>query len=210
MGYDLSELRQKGFGGKAGFGTKPALVVIDFAKAFTDPSHALGSDVSVEIDETNALVHRFQQRDFPIFYMTIEYETPEAAAASNWRDKIEGIVSLYRGSRDSELDDRLKLRPQDHVIPKKYASSFFGTELAHLLQQRDVDTVVITGCATSGCVRATAVDACQYGLRAVVCREAVADRDRVAHAQALVDIDLKYGDVLSRAEIEQWLTGITK
>lgn len=198
----LKELGDRGFAGHGGFGSFPALVVIDFTNAFTNPAHRLGSEVGPQIAEANRLAAAFRAKNLPVFYTTIAYATEEEARSSNWSRKIEGVASLFHGSPDTEQDSRLERRPDEPVIAKKYASSFFGTDLDQRLRQAGVDTLVIVGCSTSGCVRATAVDACQNGYFAVVCREAVADRDPNAHSQALTDITLKYGDVLSREEIE--------
>lgn len=202
----LDELNKRGFAGRSGFGRAPALVIVDFVSAFTTPTHQLGSDVSEEIAETNYLTRAFRHVGHPVIYTTIEYETAEEAATSNWSHKIAGVSSLFAGSADAAQDERLERLPTDPIIAKQYASAFFSTELHDLLQKSRVDTVVLAGCSTSGCVRATAVDACQYGYKAVICREAVADRHRDAHEQALIDVDLKYGDVLDRAEIMALLT----
>lgn len=199
----LNQLGERGFAGTGGFGKKPALVVIDLANAFTDPSHLLGSEAGEQIAESNRLAAAFRAQGLPVFYTIIEYGTEREAADSNWTRKIKGVASLFAGSHSSQLDPRVERGPDDAVIAKKYASGFFGTDLDRRLRDEGVDTVVIAGCSTSGCVRATAVDACQYGYFSVVCREAVGDRDRNAHDQALTDIGLKYGDVLARDDIEK-------
>ncbi|KAA0970876.1 isochorismatase family protein [Aureimonas fodinaquatilis] len=196
-----ADLQRKGFAGRSGVGARPALIVIDFTRAFTDPQHRLGSDAQREIAATNDVIAQFRSKGLPVIFTAIEYGTAAQAAASNWRLKIEGIVSLYSGSPDTVQDDRLAREPTDPIINKQFASAFFRTDLEELLNSLAVDTVVLAGCSTSGCVRATAVDACQLGFKTIVCREAVADRDRTAHEQALVDIDLKYGDVLSGKEV---------
>jgi nicotinamidase-related amidase len=202
------KLESRGFAGRSGFGQRPALVVVDFTNAFTDPEHRLGSFVGSEIAQTNKAIALFRARDLPIVFTAIEYDTPEAAAASNWSSKIEGVADLYRGSHATQQDQRLNRHAGEPVVNKLYASAFFGTELDALLRDSGTDTVVIAGCSTSGCVRATAVDACQLGFRVVVCREAVADRSRPAHDQALMDIDMKYGDVLALDEIEDRLEAL--
>lgn len=202
------QLIERGFAGRSGFGSKPALVVVDYSKAFTSLDHQLGSDASSEIAQVNELVLKFRSTGHKIFFMTICYDSQEEAENSNWRSKIAGVATLYPGVPDIEIDDRLSRTPDDPVIRKKYASSFFGTDLHQQLQDNGADTVVITGTSTSGCVRATAVDACQLGYKAVVCSDAVSDRDPQAHAQALIDIEIKYGDVMSRSEIDAILDGI--
>lgn len=198
---EASDLKGRGFGGRAGFGGKPALVVVDFSNAFTDPRHRLGADVSSEINLSNSLIEAFRKVGAPIVFTVIEYETRELAAASNWRRKIDAITDLYKGSDASRLDSRLCADPHDIVIAKQYASAFFGTELNSYFAGVGIDTVVVAGCSTSGCVRATVVDACQYGYSVIVAKEAVADRDESAHKQALIDIEMKYGDVISTHEI---------
>lgn len=203
-----AELENRGFAGRSGFGQHPALVVVDFTNAFTDPEHRLGSYVGAEIAQTNKAIACFRARGLPIVFTAIEYDTPEAAASSNWRAKVEGVADLYRGSDATRQDQRLDRLTTDPIVNKLFASAFFGTELEALLRETGTDTVVIAGCSTSGCVRATAVDACQLGFRVVVCEEAVADRSRPAHDQALMDIDLKYGDVLALDAIEDCLEAL--
>jgi nicotinamidase-related amidase len=199
------DLERKGFAGRFGFGQKSALVVVDFTNAFTDPDHRLGSDSAVEIAATNELIAVFRAKDLPVLFTAIEYESDAAAASSHWRSKIDAIADLYRGNAGTIQDVRLDREESDPIVNKEFASAFFRTRLESLLRERSVDTVVVAGCSTSGCVRATAVDACQLGFRVIVCRDAVADRNRNAHDQALIDIDLKYGDVLSRNEIAERL-----
>ena len=119
------------------------------------------------------------------------------------------IHARHRFTRDAEMsveiDPRLDFRQSDSLLVKKYASCFFGTDLISRLLSRRVDTVIIVGCTTSGCVRATAVDAVQTGLRPMVVREAVGDRSAAAHEQSLFDLDAKYADVVSLDETLQHL-----
>ena len=115
------------------------------------------------------------------------------------------MVTLKAGTDGVEVDPRLDVRPTDSLLVKKYASCFFGTDLVARLMSRQVDTLIITGCTTSGCVRATAVDAVQTGLRPMVVREAVGDRSAAAHEQSLFDLNAKYADVVSLDETLQYL-----
>ncbi len=114
---------------------------------------------------------------------------------------------LEAGSRWAEVDPRIAPRDGEPVIVKLFASAFFATPLASLLTARGHDGLVVCGASTSGCVRATVVDALQHGLRAVVPREAVGDRDPAAHAQALRDVDGRYGDVVDLGEAAALLAG---
>jgi maleamate amidohydrolase len=140
-------------------------------------------------------------RCLPVYFSTIRYDDANCADAGLWLAKIAGLSLLSAGSDASTPDSRLLIEPHDPIIVKKFASCFFGTDLLTRLIRDTVDTLVLVGCTTSGCVRATAVDACQYGIRAIVAREAVADRLEGAHRQSLIDIELKYGDVLPVADI---------
>jgi nicotinamidase-related amidase len=108
-----------------------------------------------------------------------------------------------------EVDPRLNRRPNEMLLVKKYASCFFGTDLASRLLSRRVDTLLITGCTTSGCVRASAVDACSYGFHTIVVEDAVGDRAELPHLASLFDIDSKYGDVVGLAEAVNYLAGRT-
>jgi nicotinamidase-related amidase len=122
--------------------------------------------------------------------------------------KQKGVTTLRADGTGWEVDPRLDFRKTDTLLLKKYASCFFGTDLVPRLLAHRVDTLVITGCTTSGCVRATAVDACQNGFRPMVVREAVGDRSAAAHAQSLFDLDAKYADVIGLADALAYLNTI--
>jgi maleamate amidohydrolase len=202
---DFDSLVEGGFARPVGFGVRPALLVIDFINGFTDPRSPLGTDVSRAIEQTNRLILVARAHSLPIYFSTIRYDEAECADAGLWLTKISGL-SIFSGAEDGCSQDRRLLREQhDTIIVKKFASCFFGTDLPTRLFRDRIDTLVLAGCATSGCVRATAVDACQYGIRAIVARDAVADRLEAAHRQSLVDIELKYGDVL---HVDQIITAL--
>lgn len=118
-----------------------------------------------------------------------------------WLTKVSGLTVLAASTGGSEIDKRLIRDARDRVVVKKFASCFFGTDFITRLVRDNVDTIVLAGCSTSGCVRATAVDASQFGIRPIVAREAVTDRLEAAHEQSLIDIELKYGDVAGVDEI---------
>jgi maleamate amidohydrolase len=191
---------ERGFGLRMGFGERPAVVVVDFVNAFTDPAMPLGAEVGPQIAATQRLLAAARDAGVPIFYTTIHYE-PDMADAGVWRLKQAGLVSLQAGTPAVELDPRLERRDGEQVIVKKYASAFFGTDFLSRLNAFRVDTLLIAGCTTSGCVRATAVDAVQLGIRPIVIAEAVGDRAEAAHRQSLFDLDQKYADVVSLAEV---------
>lgn len=195
----------RGFGLRMGFGERPAVVVIDFMNAFTDASMPLGANLDREIEATRQVLAAARQSQTPIYYTVVYYEEQDYADAGVWILKQSGIRSLAAGTPAVELDSRLERRSDEAILLKKYASAFFGTDLIARLNARRIDTLVITGCTTSGCVRASAVDALQLGIRPVVVREAVGDRAEPAHRQSLFDLEQKYADVVSVVEAVDYL-----
>lgn len=195
-----TDLAERGWGASVGFGNSPALIVIDLSRAFTDPDADLGSDCSAVIERANELLHAFRKAGRPIFFSTIAYDDP-GTDPGIWLKKIRGLNALAIDSQWVEQDPRLARDPADVVLVKRQASCFFGTDFDRALEDGKIDTLVIAGVSTSGCVRATAVDGAQLGYRVIVAEEAVGDRLADAHLQSLRDIDLKYGDVLNNAEI---------
>jgi nicotinamidase-related amidase len=202
---DEEFFRQRGFGLRIGFGERPALMVIDMVKAFTNPDMMLGANLDAQIVAIRPLLDVAHERDIPVIFSTVMYSDADFRDAGIWALKQKGVVTLKAGTAGVEVDERLDMRPTDSLLVKKYASCFFGTDLVPRLMSRQVDTLIITGCTTSGCVRATAVDAVQTGLRPMVVREAVGDRSAAAHAQSLFDLDAKYADVVSLEETLQYL-----
>jgi maleamate amidohydrolase len=196
---DARLFESRGFGRRIGFGERSALLVVDLIVGFTDASMPLGSELSNEVDATNKLLEAFHGADLPVVFTTTAYDDPGLADAGVWALKMSGLTSLMSDGPGVKLDSRLRRGPKDQLLVKKYASAFFGTDLVSRLASRRIDTVVITGCTTSGCVRATAVDSVQYGFRTMVVREAVGDRSSAAHGQALFDLNAKYCDVIDLA-----------
>ncbi|WP_439492370.1 isochorismatase family protein [Bosea sp. (in: a-proteobacteria)] len=192
---EIERVQRRGFGNRVGFGRRPALLVVDFSCSFTSPASSLGADMAAEISEANRLIRGAHAAGAPVFLSTIAYHDP-VGEAGVWAAKIHGLRDLVLGTDGVEQDPRVKRTPGDRIVVKRFASCFFGTSLADDLRRDGIDTLIIAGCTTSGCVRASAVDACQHGFRTIVAREATADRLRDAHEQSLIDIDLKYGDVL--------------
>lgn len=205
MSEDIHEFyRQRGLSRRVGFGDRPALLIIDFINAFTDPSSPLAADFGNEISATQQLLEMARVKHLLIFFTTTQYEEGYAEAGV-FIKKVPSLEVLKKGSRLVQVDSRLQPRPGEHLLVKSYASAFFGTSLASTLSANRVDTLIVTGCTTSGCVRASAVDGCQHGFRTIVVAEAVGDRAQPPHEANLFDIDAKYGDVVSLAETLQYL-----
>lgn len=204
---DESFFRDRGFGQKIGFGTRPAVIVVDLLKGFTDPTFPLGCDLDAVLTATSRVLAAARAAHVPIFHTAVDYES-DLSDAGIWGLKLEALRSMIRGSEATAFDPRVKRLPGESIVSKKYASAFFGSDLASRLNAATVDTLVITGCTTSGCVRATAVDAVQYGYRPIVVREAVGDRARAAHEQSLFDLEQKYADVVDLVETQDYFASL--
>jgi maleamate amidohydrolase len=202
---DIQFFQERGFGLTMGFGERPAVLVVDMVKAFTDPKRMLGADLDSQITATQSLLEAAHARDIPVIFSTVRYDDIDLRDAGIWALKQKGSVTLRAETDGHELDPRLTYAQGDSLLLKKYASCFFGTDLVSRLNSRRIDTLIIAGCTTSGCVRATAVDAIQNGFRPIVVREAVGDRSVAAHEQSLFDLHAKYADVVSLQEVTGFL-----
>ena len=202
-----AEYEHKGFSSRSGYGTRPALLIVDFINGFTDPGTGLGGDYGAELAVTAKLLDEFRTRALPVFFTAVAYE-PHLRDAGRFVSKVPALSILVKGSEWVKVDDRIRPRPSERVVLKKYASAFFDTRLDMELQGLGVDTVVIVGCTTSGCIRASAIDSMQNGFRTVVVRDAVGDRAETPHEVNLFDIDAKYGDVVSSRDVLEYLRGL--
>jgi len=193
-----SELYQnRGFQRRIGYGSRPALVNIDLANAWTRPGNPFTCVNCDEIiDNVNRLLKPARALRIPIVFTTTAYAVTDGPNSDMgmWGRKIPAEV-LKVGSEAVEIDSRLAPRPDEHVIVKKRASAFHGTMLAGLLRAADVDTVIVTGTTASACVRNTVEDAIAEGFRPIVPRETIGDRIAGAIEWNLFDIDAKFGDV---------------
>ena len=186
-----------GFAEIVGFGEHPAIVVVDFINGFTDTTCKLGSNYDDEIAQTNFLLDAAREQNIPIIFTTVEYGNA-FEEAKYFAQKVPALQVLTENSQWVQLDKRLNRQPTEIIIKKKFASAFFGTNLHSILTSKKVDTLIVVGCTTSGCIRATAVDAMQHGFRVVVPEQCVGDRSLEQHHANLFDIQNKYGDVVSK------------
>jgi maleamate amidohydrolase len=180
-------------------GSRPAVLVVDFSCGFTDPECALGSDLSAEVDATRRLLDAAREKELPVIFTTIGFEQ-SLKDGGLWLQKVPSLGDLQLGGGWVEIDPRLGRRPEETVIVKKGASAFFGTNLAAVLVTQGIDSVILCGATTSGCVRATAIDLLQYGFPTLVPRECVGDRAQAPHEANLFDIQAKYADVVPLEE----------
>ncbi len=201
--FDLYVTR--GLAGRMGFGERPAILVVDMINAFTDPRSPLSGPLDSQLKEIKRLLDAGRRRDIPIIFSTVAYD-PDLQEAGLWVRKIRSLNVLVQGTEWVEVDPRLETRPNETLLVKKYASCFFGTDLASRLVSKRVDTLIITGCTTSGCVRASAVDSCSLGFHTIVPQEAVGDRAELPHWANLFDIEGKYGDVVGVDDVLDYLS----
>lgn len=188
-------------------GGHPAVLVVDFSRGFTDPECTMGSDLTREVEATNRLLAVAREQEIPIIFTTIGFE-PNLKDGSLWLEKAPGLGDLIVGGKWVEIDPRLERREEETVILKKGASAFFGTNLPSILVSQGVDTIVLCGATTSGCIRATAIDLLQYGYPTLVPRECVGDRAQEPHEANLVDIQAKYADVVPIEDALSYLENV--
>jgi maleamate amidohydrolase len=203
------EINLEGFGGRCGFSHRPALIVVDMTLGFTDPESPLGSDLEEPVANIQKLLEAARRAEIPVVFTTIAYHESDKLTAAAFINKVSALLTLEAGSRWVDIDPRIAPREEEPVLNKLFASGFFGTGLSSALTAAGVDTLIVTGASTSGCVRATVVDALQYGFRPLVPRGAVGDRNPDAHEANLYDVDLKYGDVVSVEETLEYLEEIS-
>ena len=182
-----------------GLGEFPALVVVDMCKAFIDPSSPLGFECSKLIDANVKLVQEFRNRNFPIFFTTTMYRNE--SEASVFRKKIPALNILKPNSNEVSFLEELSPISNEVLIEKKFASAFFQTNLFSILDNTNIDSLIVSGVTTSGCVRATALDSLQHNFLTIIAEDCVGDRDDNAHKSNLIDLQLKYADVMHSDEI---------
>jgi len=189
------------FDGRLGFGRSPAIIVVDFIRAYTTPGAPLYAPAVVEaVKATAPLLVAGRRKGIPVIYTRVLYH-PSGCDGGLFVRKVPVLRGMVEGEPLADIVPELPPGTDDVILIKQYASAFFGTSLATMLTTQGVDTLIITGCSTSGCVRATAVDAMQNGFRPIVPRECVGDRHEAPHEANLFDINAKYGDVVPLADV---------
>ena len=195
------QYRLAGFGGRVGWGVRPTLLVIDMAGAWTTPGEQLGSDLSQPLSSICQLLKVAREEKLPIFFTTMAYDPELAEVSGVLRRKLPHCEHMIRGSSRVQLVPELERRADEPLIEKARASAFFGTNLLSLLISHRVDTTIVVGCSTSGCIRSTCESAFNYNFHVIVPHEAVGDRSPSAHEAGLFDIDARFGDVIPLSEV---------
>mgnify|MGYP001256510907 CR=1 FL=1 len=206
MEHDLKQIyKNAGFTGVLSIGRKVGILVIDFQVGFTDPSiSTLASDFSSEVMQTARILRKARDKKVPIFFVGVGYKSIKEGGI--FIRKIPSLQKFMIGSPLVDLDPRLERKPDEPFLIKKYASAFAGTPLASLLVSEGIDTLFLTGVTTSGCVRASVVDAIQQGFVPFVVSDAVGDRSSIPHESNLFDIASKYGEITNTENVLSYLS----
>jgi maleamate amidohydrolase len=200
MTNDVDIYRRQGMGASSGFGVAPALVVVDFVVGFADPEHFGGGNIGEAIAATIPLLAHVRAKGWPIAHTRVVY-ADDGSDAGAFTLKAPSLKKLTETSPLSQFVPEMTPAPGELIVRKRQASGFFGTELAGWLAFRRVDTVLVAGCTTSGCVRATVVDALSHNFRTVVVTDCVGDRALGPHEANLFDMGQKYADLMTSAEV---------
>jgi maleamate amidohydrolase len=208
FGEESSHLKtlyqRSGIGARVGFGSRPAVLVVDFQRGFTDPQCPVGGDFSKEVAATRDLLAVARKKRLPIAYTAVGFHE-SARDGATWLRKMPGLAVLKEKSPWCEIDSRLRPQAGEPIWIKRAPSAFFGTPLIPFLTATAVDTLIVVGCVTSGCIRATTVDAVSFGYRTIVPAECVGDRAEGPHHANLFDINAKYADVEPQSTVLEYL-----
>jgi len=198
----MSELdgdyERAGFRGTLRWGERPAVIVVDVCRAYLDPSSVLYAGVEDAVESAARLVDAARDSGAPVIFTRVEF-APGGTDGGLFFQKVPALASFVRGNPLADFVERPRPTPDEVVVTKQYASAFFGTSLASTLRTLGVDTAVICGLSTSGCVRATALDALQHGFVPVVVADACGDRHPDPHHANLFDLQSKYAEVVSES-----------
>lgn len=181
------------------FGKRPALILIDFVEAYFDPECNLYAGVEDALASAIRLQAVAREQNIPVIYTNVVYHK-SMIDAGRFYEKAKPLINMAKGSKWGAWPNGLTPNDNELVISKQYPSAFFGTSLASTLTAMGVDCVMLTGLSTSGCVRASCVDACSHGFTTFVCRDAVGDRHPAPHEANLFDMQAKYAEVVDEAE----------
>jgi maleamate amidohydrolase len=198
---------QGGFHQRLGFGKTPALLVVDFVDAYLEPSSPLYAGVEEALASATRILQRARSAGIPVIFTVVEH-SEDGAGGGYFAKKISALKLLAQGSPLGKIATPLTPEPGEAIVSKKYASAFFGTNLATDLRFLGCDSVIIVGLSTSGCIRASAVDAMQHGFIPLVVRDAVGDRHPAPHEASLFDLDAKYADVISEKDTLEYLASL--
>ena len=203
---EMNVYEAQGFGQPLGLGERPALLIVDFIEGFADPEMFGGGNIAQAIGATVPLLALARRQDWPVAMTRIVF-AEDGSDANLFSAKVPGLLALTEANPASAVVAELASRPGDLIVRKRLPSSFFGTDLAPWLTQARVDTLVIAGCTTSGCIRASVLDAMNHGFRPIVVSDCVGDRALGPHEANLFDMGQKNADLMTSDELLRLIEG---
>lgn len=206
MGTQQSHYDNIGFSKRTGFGKRPAILVIDMCRGITEPGE-MYIDMDAHIPCIATILDAARRIGAPVIFTTVAYHT-DLADAGVFGKKVPLLQNLLYGSPLVDIDPRLPVLDSDHLLVKKFPSAFYATHVQPMLTGLGIDTTVVVGNSTSGCVRATVCDSVSGGFRTIVPKDCVADRAQLSHQVNLFDMDAKYADVVSSEDVVAYLNGL--
>lgn len=204
MAEDLGENYKRAYDNALGFGKRPALILIDFVQAYFEPGNMLYAEVDDALASGIRVRDAAREAGIPIFYTNVVYQA-DGLDGGIFFKKAKPLVNFIQGSPMGAWPKGLDPLPGEPVISKQYPSAFFGTSLSSTLAAKGIDSLIITGLTTSGCIRATCIDCCSYGFIPIIVEEACGDRHEDPHRANLFDMNAKYGDVVQEAAVLEYL-----
>ena len=196
-------------GGDVGFGKRPAILIIDFQKGFTVPDAPAGGDMKDAVEKATKIVDAGRERNIKNFYTRVGFNK-DGSDLMVFGQKATILKEFTRDHWYYEYDDQLDIRDEDITIEKHWPSPFFGTHLQAMLTAMHIDTLILTGCTTAGCIYAAAIDACSYGYRTIVAEDGIADRSEETHEIFLWNMGQKYADIMTSKEIVEEIRKVEK
>ena len=205
MNKDLDQNYKAVFNKMLGFGKNPAIILVDFVAAYFDENSPLYADVEKALLSAIRIRNKGREKNIPIIYTNVSYQK-DGKNGGVFFEKLPVLSCFIEGAKTAGWPSKLDIDPNEIVITKQYPSAFFETCLSKKLNNLEIDTLIITGLTTSGCIRATCVDAISYGFRPIVVKDACGDRHEKPHIANLFDMNAKYADVVSEKEVFNFLS----
>lgn len=205
MNKDLDQNYKAVFNKRLGFGKNPAIILVDFVAAYFDENSPLYADVGKALLSAIRIRNKGREKNIPIIYTNVSYQK-DGKNGGVFFEKLPVLSCFIEGAKTAGWPSKLDIDPNEIVITKQYPSAFFETCLSKKLNNLEIDTLIITGLTTSGCIRATCVDAISYGFRPIVVKDACGDRHEKPHIANLFDMNAKYADVVSEKEVFNFLS----
>lgn len=207
MERDLQENYKRAYGVRLGFGRRPALLLIDFVRGYFDPACELYAEVEDSLESALRIRSAARAAGVPVIFTRMDLHA-KFGNGGWFHEKVLPLRHFYPGNAMGDLAEGIDPQPDELLIGKQYPSAFFGTSLASTLTYLGIDSVLLTGVTTSGCIRASCIDAMSHGFRTIVVADACGDRHPSPHEANLFDMNAKYADVVREGEVIAYLDSL--